>query len=100
MRYWILLAASLSLYACAGDKAIPAKAELLTCESYASALASLAGFKDAGKLNAGTIAIVDHVRDTLNPICLGPTPDVDATVKDVAVDAGVQILNSILATVF
>lgn len=93
----LLLLVSLPLYACQNGIS-PAESELLGCEAYDSALATLTPLKV--KMSAGTVSIVDHVRETLNPLCLGPAPDVDATIKDIAVDAGVKTLQSIIAKVF
>lgn len=90
---------ALLLAGCA-DKISPAEATLLGCESYSAALGTLAALREADKLTDGTVEIVDHVRATLNPLCLGPAPDVDASVKDIAIDAGVRTLQGILATVF
>jgi hypothetical protein len=77
----------------------PAESILLTCESYTSALNTLAAAREQGQLTEDTITLVDRVRATVNPLCLGPAPDVDATVKDIAIDAGVRTLQSIIAQV-
>lgn len=99
-RYLAIACAGLLLAACAGSKITPAKSELLGCEAYTTALAQLAPLRADGKLNAATVDVVEHVRATLNPLCLGPAPDVNASVKDVTVDAGTRALNEILAVVF
>lgn len=93
-------ASAIALTGCAKDKISAAEGTLLGCDAYASALDQLAGLREQGKIGGGTVQVVDHVRDTLNPLCLGPAPDVDASVKDVAIDAGVRTLQSILVSVF
>ena len=99
-RLLFVTVAVIGLSGCASDKISPAEGELLGCEAYASTLNTLATLRADGKLSAGTIGVVDHVRETVNPLCLGPAPDVNASVKDIAVDAGVRTLTSIVATVF
>lgn len=96
----VLAAFAVSGSACNQGGITPAESELLGCDTYSGALTQLAALRAQGKLNEGTVEIVDHVRSTLNPICLGPAPDVNATVKDVVVDAGVRSLQSIIANVF
>lgn len=94
----LLLAFAIGGSACEQKSSItPAESVLLTCSAYTAALNTLASAREQGKLNADTVAIVDHVRETVNPLCLGPAPNVNATVKDVAVDAGVRTLQSIIA---
>lgn len=91
-----------SLSACSnnGDKGISAaEGALSTCQGYAVALNTLAGFREAGKLSSGQIRIVDDAVDYVGPYCKGPAPDVDSKLKDVAVDAGVRVLQSVVLSV-
>lgn len=91
----------LSGYGCSNDKEsqAPAKAALLTCETVASTLDALYPFRRDGKLNMTTVDLIDKARGITDPFCLGPAPDVDSTVKDLAVDRGASILIGILASV-
>lgn len=91
--------AALLIAGCAqyGQKGVsPAEGVMFTCETYADTLTQLAGLNAAGKIKPSHQEIVEGVRETLNPICLGPAPDVDAKLKDIAVDNGVNILKSVL----
>lgn len=78
-----------------GPTITPAEATLLGCEAYAAALNTLASLVEAGKINAATREIVVHARATGDPLCLGPAPDVNATVRDIAIDGAVRTLDSI-----
>lgn len=97
MKKFLLLAAlTLSLGACQGGKITAAEGALATCETYAVTLSVLADFRAAGKLDAGTVKVVDQTVAYVGPYCRGAAPDVDSDVKDVAVDAGVRVLQSVL----
>lgn len=96
MRWMILFALSLSLYACATS---PAQIELAGCDTYASTLDELASLRAAGKLSATQIEYVDKVRPGLNAICQAPPPDVDAKAMSIALDAGEKSLASIVLLV-
>lgn len=81
-----------------GDKITPAKAELQGCETYAAVLTSLIKPREDGKFNKDILNIIDTTRATLDPLCLGPAPDVNSTVKDVVVDAGVTSLQAVASS--
>ncbi len=97
----ILLCGALvaTLAACAHDKISPAESILLSCDAFASGLTSLAPLRADGKLSDGTVRLVDQTRAVVDPICTGDAPDVDATVKNLAVDNGVRILTAIATQV-
>ncbi len=101
MRYLIrlfpALAFALVLTACASFG--PAKIELAGCETYASTLDELAKLRADGKLSATQIDYVDKARPGLNEICESPPPDIDAKAMNIALDAGVKALASIVAIV-
>jgi len=99
MKSLIVLAFIVSAWGCSADKISPAEGALSTCQGYAVALNALAGFREAGKLSDGQINIVDDAIDYVGPYCKGPAPDVDAKLKDVAVDAGVRVLQSVVLAV-
>ena len=99
-RYLAIAVVGLALAGCTGGKITPAETVLLGCSAYSTSLNQVAALREQGKLKDSHVKIVEGVRATLNPLCLGPAPDVEASVKDVAVDAGVRSLNSILAVVF
>jgi hypothetical protein len=99
-RYLAIAVVGLALAGCAKDKISPAESVLLGCSSYASALTTLAPLRAQGKLSDGTVKIVDQVVDSVGPICNGAAPDVNATVADVAVNSGVKVLQSVIASVF
>lgn len=80
-----------------GSKVTPAETELLGCSSFASALTVVTGLNNEGKLNANTVEVVDHARETVNPICQGQAPDVNSTAKDILVDSGARALLAIAA---
>lgn len=85
---------------CDQGKITPAESVMLTCEQYPIVLTRLAEANAAGKINDSTEKIVDGAIDILDPICTGPAPNVDAKLKDVAVDAGMRSLNAVLAAIF
>lgn len=93
----VMAAFAVSGAACNEGKITPAETVLLGCQSFTSALSVVTGLNNEGKLSDGTVKIVDNARDTVNPICLGEAPDVDASVKDIAVDAGTRTLLAIAA---
>lgn len=104
MRLHLILPVVLlvGLSACSGnsEKGLSAaEGALSTCQGYATALNTLASFREAGKLSKGQINIVDDAIDYVGPYCKGPAPDVDAKLKDVAVDAGVRVLQSVVLAV-
>lgn len=83
-----------------GERGIsPAEAALATCESYATTLNTLAGFREQDKLSKGMIEVVDQTIAYVGPYCKGQAPDVNASVKNIAVDAGVRVLQSVLLSV-
>lgn len=93
---------ALGLAGCAanGEQGIsPAEGTLQTCQTYAVALNTLAGFREAGKLSNGQIEIVDDAKSYIGPYCKGQAPDVDAKIVDVAIDAGVRVLQSVVLSV-
>lgn len=83
--------------ACDNSKISPAESVLLGCESFSSALVVVTQLNTEGKLTESTVELVDHARATVNPLCLGQAPDVNSTVKQVAVDSGTRVLLSIAA---
>lgn len=93
----LLIGAALLLAACQTGRITPAETELLGCDAFAGALATLAGYKAQGKLSAGTISIVDKTRAYVNPLCMGPSPDVNKSAVDTAIDGGVRVLQTIIA---
>ena len=104
MRRFLLAGIVLAAFAVSGascgnkDGSIsPAETVLLGCDAFASALITVSGLNNEGKLSDGTVKIVDNARATVNPICEGQAPDVDSTVKDVAIDAGTRSLLAIAA---
>ena len=84
---------------CSADKISPAEAALSTCETYAATLSTLADFRAADKLSDGQVKIVDQTVAYVGPYCKGEAPDVDAKLKDVAIDAGVTVLQSVVLSV-
>lgn len=93
---------ALTLAGCApnGEKGIsPAESALATCQTYATTLSTLADFRAAGKLGDGAVKVVDQTIAYVGPYCKGQAPDVNASVKDVAIDAGVRVLQSVLISV-
>lgn len=96
MKY-LLLTGFLLLAACQTGRITPAETELLGCDAFAGALATLASYNAQGKLSAGTIDIVDKTRSYVNPLCLGPSPDINKTAVDVAIDGGTRTLNTIIS---
>lgn len=96
-RYLAIACAGLLLAACASDKISPAESVLLGCDAFASALNVLTPLRADGKMSAGTVKIVDTTKASVDPICLGNAPDVDADVKSVAVDSGVKVLTAVAA---
>ena len=89
----------LGLSACSADKISPAEGALSTCETYAATLSTLADFRAADKLSDGQVKIVDQTIAYVGPYCKGEAPDVDAKLKDVAIDAGVTVLQSVVLSV-
>ena len=98
-RLLLATVAVIGLSGCASDKISPAESVLLGCDAFASSLNILGPLRADGKLNDATVAVVERTRAGVDPICLGDAPDVDATVKDVAVDAGVKVLQAVIAQV-
>jgi len=99
MRKLLLAAAcALVLTACQGGKITPAEGALATCETYATTLSTLADFRAADKLSDAAVKVVDQTVAYVGPYCKGAAPDVDSSVKDVAIDAGVRVLQSVLLT--
>ncbi len=96
-RLFIIAVIGLSLAGCAKDKISPAESILLGCKAFGSTLASLAPLRADGTLNAQTIDVINRTKLSVDPICTGEAPDVDASVKSVAVDAGVKVLTAIAA---
>jgi hypothetical protein len=94
---WLILAAALALSACQSGRINPAETELLGCDAFTAALITLAGYNAEGKLTDGTVKIVDKTRAYVNPLCMGPAPDVNKTAVDTAIDAGVRVLRTIIA---
>lgn len=95
-------AVALTIAACSanGKKGLsPAETALSTCEGYAVALNTLAGFREAGKLSEGQIEIVDDAKSYVGPYCKGKAPNVDAKIVDVAIDAGVRVLQAVVLSV-
>lgn len=76
----------------------PALTQLQTCKTYDKVLEALLPLREDGVLNASTLAVVDGTRDVVDPLCLGPVPDVNSTVKNLAIDGGVRALNGILVS--
>lgn len=99
MKLIIALALVASLWGCSADKISPAEGALATCDGYSIALNTLASLREQQKLSSGQIKIVDDARDYVGPYCTGPAPDVDAKLKDVAIDAGVRVLQSVIISV-
>lgn len=89
---------ALALTACAGDPpAVVAQKNLITaCNGVATALISLAGYRQTGKLNADTIQAVDQIRQVAEPICTGPMP-VDVQGALTSVQAALLRLQTIQA---
>jgi hypothetical protein len=83
-----------------GDREItPAEGMLLGCQAYLASLKTVFEFEKAGLVNEDTSEIVDGVQETTDPLCLGPAPDVNAKVKDIAIDAGAKILEGVVKSI-
>lgn len=93
----LMVGVAVGAASCGDNKISPAETVLLGCDTFASTLSVVADLNTEGKLNANTVKIVDQTRNTVNPICEGRAPDVNSTVKDVAIDAGTRTLLSIAA---
>ena len=96
-RYLAIAVVGLALAGCGSTKITPAESILLSCDAFASALTVLAPLLADGKLSVGTVELVEHTRGAVDPICTGDAPDVDASVKNLAVDNGVKVLTAIAA---
>lgn len=94
----IVLVLALILAGCQGG---PSPAQLVTtgCQSYASLLFSLAGFRQAGKLTPSQVAAVDQTRQVVNPICSSPTPPTDANMALAQIQGAIDQFASIQAGV-
>lgn len=99
MRYFLAFLIVGLVSGCSADKISPAEGALSTCETYAATLSTLADFRAADKLSDGQVKIVDHAISYVGPYCKGEAPDVDAKLKDVAIDAGVRVLQSVVLSV-
>jgi hypothetical protein len=97
MKRYLAIAALVALTGCGSTKITPAESVLLSCDAFASALSVLAPMRAEGKLSDGTVKLVDQTRTAVDPICEGDAPDVDASVKSLAVDNGVKLLTGIAA---
>ena|SRR5688572_24144706 len=75
----------------------PAHAVLYGCEGFATALDEINKPDNFRKLSDGTLAIVVRARDSVKPLCTGPAPDINSSVKDTAIDSGVRVLQAVLA---
>jgi hypothetical protein len=100
-RMLIILAFPLLLLGCqAGEDTgtlTPAHAVLYGCEGFATALDEINKPDNFRKLSDGTLAIVVRARDSVKPLCTGPAPDINSSVKDTAIDSGVRVLQAVLA---
>lgn len=84
------------LAGCQGGKITPAETAVTACDTFASALVTLASLNSAGKLSDKQVALVDSTKEYVDPFCLGDAPDVDASAIDLTVTAGVAVLQSII----
>ena len=94
-----LVLSVLVLAACAkpGEKGVtPAEGLMFTCQTYGDTLLQVSELNAAGKVKKAHQDIVDGVVETLGPICTGPAPNVNAKLKDVTINNGVQILKTVL----
>lgn len=96
-RLLLATVAVIGLSGCASDKISPAESVLLSCDAFAGVLNQLAPLRADGKLSDGTVKLVDQTRAAVDPICEGNAPDVDASVKNLAVANGVKLLTGIAA---
>lgn len=87
---------ALSLAACQNGKITPAETAVTGCETFASALTTLAALNNAGKLSDKQVSLVDKTKAYVDPFCLGSPPDVNASAIDLTVTAGVSVLQSII----
>lgn len=91
-----LLMAAVALGGASCDKLTPAETALMGCETYTSALKQTLKPREQGKFNQSVLKIIDSARDMADPFCLGPAPDVNSDVKDIAVDAATRSLQGVL----
>jgi len=85
------------LTACGG--VTPAETALTGCENFQRSWSVLADLRAKGKLSGSQVKLVEDTVAVVEPFCLGPAPDVDAETKDVAVSAGLQMLQGIIVIV-
>lgn len=81
------------------EKQQPARAALLGCESIQTSLDILYPLRKDGKLTTGQTTLIDRMRSVSDPYCLGPAPDVNSSVTDVAIDGAARTLGSLVADV-
>lgn len=75
----------------------PAEAALLGCQTVTAQLEILYPLRRDGKLPKWAVELIDKQRAISDPFCLGPAPDVNATVKDIAVDGVARSLTGLVA---
>lgn len=88
MHKTILAAASAAflLAGCASSISMQENLQI-ACRAYAASLASLAGYRAAGRLTAEQVDAVDNWRPTLNEACSGDVTETDDLLN--LVEAGV-----------
>lgn len=102
MKHLSILFVALTLTACAdnAEKGISAaEGALYSCETFETAWSQLVPYRAQGKLSGSQVRLVDQAVAVVEPYCLGPAPDVNSNIKNVAVSAGVGMLQGVLAIV-
>lgn len=94
----LALAAAIAVAACS-HTITPAEGTLYGCDAFASALDVLTPLRAEGKLNEATVKVVDSAIAAVTPVCDGPAPDIDSTVKSIVVDSGTKVLQQVAISI-
>lgn len=73
----------------------PAEGLRLACEGFASELNILAPMRADGTLPKTAVDIVNYQKSTVDPICGGAAPDINADTGTIVVKSGIQALTAL-----
>lgn len=83
--------------ACDDAKITPAESTAIGCKTFGNVIEDLTPLVKDGTLNDSTVTIVDTTKHGVDEVCLGRSPNVDATTKDIIVQNGLGVVQAIAA---